>query len=220
MKVPALPILVFLVGGWFAAAPPHAHAEDRWEPAIRAFETADQEQPPEKGGIVFIGSSSIRRWDLGKSFPDLNVINRGFGGSQMADSVRYAERILLPLEPRTVVVYAGDNDINAGKSPEIVFADFTAFVARVHDTLPKTKILFIAIKPSLRRWNLVDTMRRANHKVEKFASTHPLVKFVDIDTPMLGDDGRPRPEFFVEDGLHMTDEGYRVWTGILGPRLH
>jgi lysophospholipase L1-like esterase len=201
------------------ALPAQQPSSDRWEEDIRAFEDDDAKNPKPTGGVVFIGSSSIRMWDLDRSFPGLDAINRGFGGSQMADSLRYAKRILLPLKPKIVVVYAGDNDINAGKSPEIVFADFTAFVALVHDALPATKIVFVAIKPSLRRWNLVVQMRRANYKVEKFASTHPLVEFVDIDTPMLGGDRRPRPELFVEDGLHMTWAGYEVWNAALEPFL-
>lgn len=193
---------------------------NRWEEAIKAFEADDRANPKESGGVVFIGSSSIRMWDLERSFPGLDAVNRGFGGSQMADSVRYADRILLPLKPETIVVYAGDNDINAGKSPEIVFADFTRFVALIHDALPETRVLFIAIKPSLRRWHLIETIRRANYKVKKFASTHPLVEFVNIDTPMLGEDRRPRPELFVDDGLHMTWQGYEVWNAALRPHLN
>lgn len=192
---------------------------DRWEPAMQAFEAGEQARPSPEGGIVFIGSSSIRFWDLAKSFPDLPVVNRGFGGSEIADSTRYADRILLPLAPQVVVLYAGDNDISMGKTPDEVVSDYRAFVAKVHDALPKTRVVFIAVKPSLSRWNLVGAMRRANEMIRAVAADDPRLAFVDIDTPMIGSDGRPRAELFVEDGLHLSAEGYKLWTSLLRPHL-
>ena len=128
----------------------------RWEKAIAAFEEQDAKKPPPQNAIVFVGSSSVRLWKLQKSFPDLQTINRGFGGSQIVDSVHFAERIILKHEPRIVALYAGDNDIAAGKSPTQVAADFKQFVKSVRIMLPKTRIIFIAIKPSIKRWNLGD----------------------------------------------------------------
>ena len=190
-------------------------AESRWEPDIRAFEKKDRERMPPPGGIVFVGSSSIRGWDVGKSFPDLPVVNRGFGGSQIADSVEFAGRIVIPYKPKTVVLYAGDNDINAGKTPQQVLSDYREFVAKVHGPLPDAKIVFIAIKPSLRRWNLVSAMREANKLIREYSESNAKLEFVDVDPPMIGADGKPRPELFVEDGLHMTAEGYRIWTALV-----
>ena len=201
------------------ALPLAAQDPDRWEPAMQAFEKADRETPPAKGGLVFIGSSSIRRWDLGKSFPDLGAINRGFGGSQIEDSIRYADRILLPLEPKTIVLYAGDNDINSGKSADRVVADFEAFAAKLHGALPKTRILFIGVKPSIKRWHLIETIREANARIERLCDADERLVFIDVDAAMLGPDGKPRPELFVEDGLHLTALGYAVWTQILKPHL-
>ena len=143
---------------------------DRWESAIQAFEAGEKAQPSPEGGIVFIGSSSIRFWDLAKWFPQLPVVNRGFGGSEIADSTRYADRILLPLTPRVVVLYAGDNDISQGKTPDQVASDYRAFVAKVHGALPKTRIVFIAVKPSLSRWNLVGAMRETNEGYKLWTS--------------------------------------------------
>lgn len=194
-------------------------AESRWEPDIRAFEKKDRERMPPPGGIVFVGSSSIRGWDVGKSFPDLPVVNRGFGGSQIADSVEFAGRIVIPHKPKTVVFYAGDNDINAGKTPQQVLSDYREFVAKVHGPLPDAKIVFIAIKPSLRRWNLVSAMREANKLIREYSESNAKLEFVDVDPPMIGADGKPRPELFVEDGLHMTAEGYRIWTALVRPLL-
>lgn len=192
---------------------------DRWEPAIRAFEAKDRKQAPAKGGIVFVGSSSIVLWDLPKSFPGLNAINRGFGGSQLADSVRYARRIVLPYEPRTVVLYAGDNDLASGKTPQQVFDDYQRFVAAIHAALPKTRIIYIAIKPSKARWKLIDKIRATNRLIADFAAKDPRLVFIDVEKPMLGVDGKPRPELFMPDGLHLNAEGYRLWAGLVGPHL-
>ena len=186
-----------------------------WEETIQTFEEKDRESPPPKGGVQFIGSSSIRNWDLEKWFPGKGYINRGFGGSHIEDSTYYAKRIVLPYEPKTIVLYAGDNDINAGKSPRRVFDDYRAFVAKVHATLPKTRIIYIAIKPSIDRWTLVDNMRQANRMIRAETEKDKRLDFVDIDTPMIGDDGTPRAELFADDGLHLNDMGYELWTGLV-----
>jgi len=191
----------------------------RWEPAIRRFEKQDEQSPPAEGGILFVGSSSIKRWDLDESFPNLPVINRGFGGSQIADSVHFADRIILKHKPRVVVLYAGDNDIARGKSPQQVSADYAAFVRKIREKLPSARIVFIAIKPSLSRWKLVEKMRAANKMIRKQTQSDKLQVYVDIDEPMLGDDGRPRKELFVKDGLHLSEQGYRLWAKLVRPHL-
>ncbi len=201
------------------AGAPAATAADRWEKAIEAFERADQVQPPPTNGILFIGSSSIVKWPLRECFPNLPVINRGFGGSQIADSVHYAGRILLPYKPRIVVFYAGDNDIAAGKTPEQVLSDYQAFVAKVHQALPRTRIVYIAIKPSIRRWKLAGQMRRANRLIEAVTARDPLLEFVDVWPAMLGPAGAPRRELFVKDGLHLNRKGYELWTSLVLPYL-
>lgn len=192
---------------------------ERWEPSIKAFEQKDKKSPPPKNAILFAGSSSTRGWNLPKYFPDLKVINRGFGGSQIAESIHYADRIILPHEPRIVLLYAGDNDIAAGKPPETVCADFARFVQTVHARLPKTRIVFIAIKPSIARWKLVGKMRDANRRIAKLTKTNDLLDYADIDTPMIGDDGKPRAELFVKDGLHLSHKGYVLWTSVVQPFL-
>lgn len=184
----------------------------RWEEAIQKFEQQDETNPPSQNHVLFVGSSSIRMWKLDQSFPDLKPINRGFGGSQIADSIHFADRIILKHRPRVVVLYAGDNDLAKGKTPERVTSDFEQFVATVHKTLPETRIIFIAVKPSIARWKLIDKVRAANSAVAKICSKNDRLEFVDIDTPMLGDDGKPRPELFLKDGLHMTDAGYEIWS--------
>lgn len=193
--------------------------ENRWEGEIRAFEAQDKKQPPPAEGILFVGSSSIVGWDVTRYFPDLPAINRGFGGSQMADSVYFAERIILPYRPRVIVLYAGDNDVAGGKTPEQIAAGYQALVKKVHDRLPKTRIVFVAIKPSPRRWHLVETMRQANRLIKAAAEKDALLVFVDVDAPMIGADGKPRPELFRKDGLHLNDDGYKLWSELVRPHL-
>lgn len=195
-----------------------AAQSDRWEKDIAAFEAADLTAPPPKGEILFIGSSTIRLWDLKASFPDLKTINRGFGGSEMQDSTRYVDRIVVPYSPRVVVVYAGDNDIMGTPSEQIVIA-FERFVRAVHAKLPETKILYIGIKPSLLRWNQVDRMRQANAMIRQFCERDERLGFVDTDNAMLGWDEKPRRELYVADGLHLTPAGYQILNALVRPFL-
>lgn len=183
------------------------------------MQTFEQQQQPDKGGIVFIGSSSVRRWDLRKAFPDLPVINRGFGGSVIADSIRYFDRIVTPLKPTTVVLYAGDNDIGRGLTAQEVFSDYKRFVAVVHKSLPEAKIVFIAIKPSIRRKNLLLTVSGANNLIREYTLTDDRLEFADIATPMLGDHEVPPADLFVEDGLHLSPKGEAMWARVLRPYL-
>ena len=194
-------------------------AESRWESAIQEFEKQDAAQMPPKNGIVFVGSSSIRKWDLKKSFPDFNAVNRGFGGSEMSDSVEFADRIVVKYEPRIVVVYAGDNDIAHDKTPQRVCDDFKQFAERVHAKLPKAKVVYIGVKPSIKRWALVEQVREANRLITEVIAKDERLQFVDVDAPMLDTDGTPRKELFVEDGLHLSDEGYVLWTSLVKPHL-
>lgn len=201
-----------------ASLPAWGQAADRWEKEVAAFEAADRAAAPPKGEIVFVGSSTIRLWDLTASFPDLKTINRGIVGSEMSDAVRLVDRIVTPHAPRTVVVYAGDNDI-MGITSEQITINFERFVRAVHARLPATRILYIGIKPSLLRWAQVDRMRLANEAIEKFCERDDRLGFVDVDHALLGWDEKPRPELYVEDGLHLSAAGYQILTGLVRPYL-
>jgi lysophospholipase L1-like esterase len=207
---------IFFTFGMSLAISLAAHAEDRaperWEKAIAAFEAQDKANPPKPGGILFLGSSSIRMWDLGRWFPDLPVLNRGFGGSEISDSIHYFDRVVVPYKPSAIVFYAGDNDMARGKSAEQVASDFKAFAGKVWEALPDTRILFIGIKPSTARWNLYPEMKKANQRIQAYAGEEARLTFVDIEADMLGADGAPRKDLLKDDGLHMTEEGYRIWT--------
>jgi lysophospholipase L1-like esterase len=193
---------------------------ERWEPEIREFEARDREHSPPAGAIVFTGSSSVRGWEsLEQDFKPFVVLNRGFGGSQIADVTRYVDRIVIPYRPSLVVLYAGDNDIANGRSPEQVAADFRGFVGKVRAGLPDVPILYISIKPSPSRWALWPKMKQANALIRLWCGHNPGLGYVDVATPMLGPDGTPRAELFQEDGLHLNSRGYALWTRIVGPCL-
>ncbi|MEO8010018.1 MAG: SGNH/GDSL hydrolase family protein, partial [Dokdonella sp.] len=213
-------LLVSLAMAWLTSAAAQIAPPDRWEADIAAFEAADRNQPPAPGGGVFIGSSSIRLWHtLQQDFPDTPIIQRGFGGSEIRDATRHAARIVLPYGPRLVVLYAGDNDLSQGRTPEQVRDDFVAFVERVRRGLPDVAIAFIAIKPSPARANLLDAARGANAPVEAYTKSRRAIRHADIFTPMLGGDGQPRRELFGADALHLNRAGYGLWITRIAPVL-
>jgi lysophospholipase L1-like esterase len=189
---------------------------NRWETEIEKFEEADRNSPPPKQAVLFIGSSSIRLWqNLAEDFPKVKVINRGFGGSELGDSVFYTDRIVVPYQPKTIVLYAGDNDLAAGKTPQQVFADYKLFVERVRQKLPHTKIAYISIKPSPARITLLDKAKEVNRQVKAYAEQHKKLAYIDVFTPMLNRAGAPRPELFGPDKLHMNRSGYELWKSIV-----
>ena len=192
----------------------------RWESAIQQFEAVDKTNAPPKKGIVFVGSSSIRKWEtLAQDFPKYKVINRGFGGSHLNDSVFYFERIVAVYKPKLIVVYAGGNDINFGKKPEQVFVAFQEFVAKAHKALPKTRVAYISIAPNPARWLQVEQVKVANKLIEDFCSANPKLSFINVFPEMLGLDGKPKPDIFVDDKLHMNAKGYALWTRVVEPYL-
>jgi lysophospholipase L1-like esterase len=193
-----------------------------WEPAIRDFEEQDKVHPPKPGCIVFAGSSSFRFWDtLVSDMKPLDVINRGFGGSEFSDLDLYANRIVIAYRPRAVVVYEGDNDLAQGssKTPEMVAGDFRKFVQTVHTVLPDTWVYILAIKPSKLRWNQWPQMKAANKLMQDYAATQEHVQYVDITTSMFDASGNLPRDLFKADGLHPTPKLYAMWTSIIKPVL-
>jgi lysophospholipase L1-like esterase len=212
-------LLCLLLALGFSDAPTaDQHGTAKWESEIRAFEASDRTNPPPKHAILFVGSSSIRLWKtLAKDFPGARVINRGFGGSRIADSTALAERIVFPYEPRTIVFYAGDNDLAEGRTPEQVAADYQAFVQTVRARLPETRIAFISIKPSPLRWHLREKIESANGQIAAMKGDG--LVFIDSYSAMLGADGKPRQEMFTADRLHMNEKGYQLWTQLVKAQL-
>ena len=215
MKFPAAIALASLVFTAAGIADPA-----KWEKSIAAFEQADRDHPPQKGGIVFTGSSTIARWKtLADYFPGFRVVNRGFGGSQMEDSMVFAERILVAHEPAAVVIFAGSNDINAGKSPDVVVENFKAFVTKVRAALPKTEIRYIEITSSPSRWAQRDKVVEANKQIRAFCEATPGVKFIAVREKFFGTGGEPREELFEKDRLHPNPDGYKILADAIRPFL-
>jgi lysophospholipase L1-like esterase len=187
---------------------------------IEAFIEADRARPPAPGQIVFVGSSSIRFWTtLAEDMAPLATVRRGFGGAHLSHVLYEAPRVILPYAPRAVVVYAGDNDIGAGKRAETVVADFEALVERIHASLPETDVWFLSIKPSRLRRALWPEMVKANEGIRARAERDPRVRYVDVGTSLLGTDGEPDRRFFRFDGLHLNAAGYAAWTAVVRPAL-
>ena len=211
-------VWLFLVSGFLATAQEKLNP---FEPEILAFEASDRTNPPPKHGILFIGSSSIRMWkSLAADFPDHPVINRGFGGSQIVDSIHYANRIIFKYHPKQIILYAGGNDIHAGKSANQVFSDFKDFVKTVRKGLPDTEIDYISIAPNRSRWAEVERVKAANHLIEAYIGKESRLRFINVFPAMLGSDGEPKPDIYLDDKLHMNAKGYELWKGIVRPYLH
>lgn len=199
------------------AAQQTAADPSRFAGEIDAFRQWDEKNSFPEDGVLFVGSSSIRLWATAVDFPDLPVINRGFGGSQIPDVLAHLDAVALKYRPRVVVFYAGDNDIQAGRAPEQVLADYRTFVERVRAARADTRFVYIPIKPSIARWERWPEMQRANALVRELTDASPGLYYADTAGPMLGADGRPRPELFVDDGLHLSAAGYEVWTAVVRP---
>ena len=193
--------------------------EHQYEKEIEIFERQEAENPSEKGGIVFTGSSSIRMWKtLEEDMAPLPAINRGFGGSTLRQVNAYAERIVFPLEPSLLVVYCGENDIAmASQTSEETVEDFEDFVALSRDRLPNTPIIFLSMKPSISRWSYWSQFEEGNAAIQKICEEAAHLTYVDVGEVMLGQDEQPRPEIFIKDNLHMNEVGYREWTQLIKP---
>ena len=204
-----------------APLPPSAlYAEE-----INAFGAADRKQMPPPGAVLFIGSSSIRYWTtLAQDFPEIPVINRGFGGSLIQDSTRYAGRIAIPYKPKMIILCAGTNDLAyGGKDPQQVLGEFQDFVRTVHAALPDTRIVYLAINPTVARWKQESRNLETNFLIEKFTvetnSPAEKLSFIDPHSQLLTADDQPQPRLLRSDGLHFNTDGYKVWTALIKPRV-
>lgn len=194
---------------------------ERYRAAIDAFAAEAVEAPPPAGAIVATGSSSMRGWHgrIAEDLAPLDIVPRGFGGSNMADVAYFVEELVVRYKPRAVLLYEGDNDVALGATPAQILGHFDAFAAAIHEALPETRIYILAVKPSLARWHLWPTMQTTNAGLAERAAADPRLTFIDVATPMLNEAGEPRPNIFVEDGLHMNGAGYDIWRDAVRPVL-
>jgi lysophospholipase L1-like esterase len=192
----------------------------RFANEIAAFDAADAKAPPQKGGIVFTGSSSIRLMDLNKVFPGLKALNRGFGGSHISEVNHYLDRCVLRYEPSLVVFYCGGNDLWDKKSPEQVEEDFAEFRKRLFERVPEAKLIIMAVRPSPARESIRAIEADLNVRFKKTAEADKRITYVAGSCDrFLDKDGHPIKPLFVDDGLHMSDAGYAIWKELLTPLL-
>jgi lysophospholipase L1-like esterase len=191
-----------------------------WEKEIAAFADADKKEFPRKGEVLFVGSSSIRGWrTLKEDFPFVKAINRGFGGSHLEDLNFYAPQIVFPYRPKLIVLYAGENDLVAGKSIETVFGDFKRFVFQMRQNLPDARLIVVSLKPSPSRWEFTPKFKELNGLLKAETEKDKRLLFVDVWTPMLDETGQPKKNIFLNDRLHMNAEGYKIWRETLFPKI-
>ena len=183
----------------------------KYEKEIAAFEAADKVQAPAQGGLLFTGASSIRMWSsLQQDFPGKTILNRGFGGSEIADSTRDFDRFILPCHPKTIYFRAGGNDLAHGKSVEQVFADFKDLAAAVEAKLPGCDLVYVSLSPSPARWSQADKEKALNTLIADFVKGKPHLRSIDTYDMVLGPDGKPRVELFIADQLHFNAAGYKL----------
>ncbi|MEZ5569672.1 MAG: GDSL-type esterase/lipase family protein [Halioglobus sp.] len=222
-------LVVFAVAvGWpayrFYVEIDKASSEDPlvWEADIRALERRAEGQFPAHTAVVFVGSSSIRLWDsLAKDMAPVPVIRQGFGGAKLNDVVHYAERLVSVHRPRAVVVFAGTNDIQPGrsKSPAALLAAYQTLVRTVRREQPELPVYFIAITPSPMRWAVWDVALETNRLITEYSAGDQNLHVIDTGPALLGADGKPERANYVFDGLHLSAQGYAIWTSIIRPPL-
>lgn len=196
-----------------------AKGPERWEGAVRRFEEMDRETPPPDSPVLFVGSSSIVFWNLAESFPGLDALNRGFGGSTMAELLFHFDRVVKPYNPRAIVLYSGDNDIAFGTPADAVADHYGAFLDRVRGLWPACPVIVIGIKPSAARWKQWDAMREVNRRVAERCAEDPHCRFVNTAPMMLGEDGLPDPALYKADQLHVNGAAYAKWAAAIAPML-
>jgi lysophospholipase L1-like esterase len=192
-----------------------------YETEVRALEQARTTESLPPDPAVFYGSSSITSWrTLARDLGSTRAVNLGFGGSTLEACVWFFERLVPPMRPASLVVYAGDNDLGDGQTPRQVKRRFEALAAKVERQLAQIPLGFISIKPSPARIDLLDKIADANEMVRRTLSGRPRAFYVDVFTPMLGATGQPHPELFLDDGLHLSPAGYQLWASVLKQHRH
>ena len=215
-------LFLFIIALLCSALISHAQTAP-FQNEINEFKKEDSLHTPPKNAILFIGSSSFRMWsDVQSYFPDYSIINRGFGGSQLPDVIHFAPNIIYPYQPKQIVIYCGDNDLNADTSVsgKDVFLRFQTLYTLIRKNLGrKVNIAYISIKPSPSRANLLPNMIVANTLIEQFLSKEKNAAFIDVFHSMLDADGHMRPELYKDDNLHMKPAGYAIWQKAIEPYL-
>ena len=191
---------------------------NRFIDEIEAFEIWDSKNSYPKNSFLFVGSSSIRFWKTSLAFPEVQIINRGFGGSEISDINYFYNKIVRPYAAKKILLYAGDNDIARGKTVDQVFEDYLEFVTKVQSDFPETKIAFISIKPSKSRWDKWPKMKKVNAMVKNYSEEQDKLEYVDLASPLINSEGELK-NVFIQDGLHLNQFGYSLWKKALASSL-
>lgn len=194
----------------------------RFQKDIDAFLSADSIQFPSKGQLLFVGSSSFTYWkDIQDYFPGYPILNRGFGGSTLADVIRYADKIILPYQPKQIIIYCGENDIadSIPATPKIVRDRFKTLLKIIRTAMGNVPVAFVSIKPSPSRWKMEKQFLKANRLIKRYLKRDAAAVYVNVHDAMLLPDGAVNPELFIKDNLHMNAKGYAIWQKIIEPIL-
>jgi len=189
----------------------------RLKNGVDAMLKADTANPPPTEAVLFVGSATIAGWDIPRYFPEYKTVKRGFGGSLISEATYYADQLVIPAKPSTIVFYAGDNDAGYGMSPEMIANDFTTFTKKIHAALPSTHIVIFSIRPSIARWAVHEQVFEANKRIAAFAAADPLLHFVDMTPLLIGNDGQPIRDLLVTDLHHLNDAGFDKVTAKIKP---
>ncbi|CAM2826879.1 G-D-S-L family lipolytic protein [Chryseobacterium flavum] len=189
---------------------------------IQHFKKEDQQNPPPKDAILFIGSSSFTRWtDVADYFPDKTIINRGFGGSRLTDLNDFADDLLAPYQPKQIIIYCGENDFadNHQLKAKTVVSRYKTFYKKIRERFPNIEVDYISMKYSPSREKLWPQMKIANKKIAAFMKKEANAEFIDVTKAMEDSNGHVRKDIFVEDMLHFKPEGYQIWKKVMDPYM-
>ncbi|HWB24075.1 MAG TPA: GDSL-type esterase/lipase family protein [Chitinophagaceae bacterium] len=189
---------------------------------IQNFKKQDSIKPPPQNAILFVGSSSFTKWtDVQSYFPDHTIINRGFGGSTLADVIRYAGDVIFPYHPKQVVIYCGENDFAYSDTVAVstVVNRFKELFNIIRNKMPGENIVFISMKPSPSRKKFWPKMIEGNKEIHAFLAKHKNTSFVDVFPLMLVNSHQAIPSIFLNDSLHMNASGYAIWQKVIEPVL-
>ena len=214
-----LPFVLVLLCSFWSGTPLLAQDPERFAKEVDSIVSANQSVSRDNL-ILFTGSSSIRLWKtLSESFPHHNVLNMGFGGSEMADLRYYTDKLIIPFRPKQIFIYEGDNDLSFSRTPEQILASADSTLSIIRKHLPESEVIFISPKPSIRRWELKAKYEDFNAKLKAWTAEKKGVRYVDVWNPMLDKNGMVLRDIFIADGLHLNKKGYDIWAKEIGKYL-
>jgi lysophospholipase L1-like esterase len=213
---------IWILGAvFFLAANSHGQSQShRFEAKVLAYEAFDKTNPPPRNAILLAGDSQFYRWKtVHEDLPGYTIINRGIDAFQMSDLLHYVDRLVLPYQPRMIVLHIGGNDVHAGRNATNILADFQSFVGKVREKMPQVPIAFTSITPGPGRWAEAPRRKEANQVIKNYIATQPGLLFIDLWDAMLTPDGQPRQDLWVADGIHPNHEGYLLRVKIMRPLI-